>query len=144
MKLVRETLLEFHQTGDPIGSLNIGVSAHLKELIYHGNIIESSLKEMFKSDAFYNIAGNLTKKEIYLSHEPTILSNDAKYIRYEFVYFGITYHLGWNKLTDYYVGVGKKFGDSFLLDDELDGYIEINSPINKLLYWIELYYEKYC
>ena len=33
MKLVRESLNEFHQTGDPLGSLNVGVKSEAIEVI---------------------------------------------------------------------------------------------------------------
>ena len=34
MKLVRESLNEFHQTGDPLGSLNVGIDAITIDVIF--------------------------------------------------------------------------------------------------------------
>ena len=143
MKIVRESLNEFHQTGDPIGSLNIGVSASLRKFMYHANIIEDSLKEFFEKDYFRDIAGNDTSEEIILKHFPEKLDNNSKYIRYEFALFNKIYYLGYNiSDNEYFVGAGMKHYNTFMLDEERDGYNEINLCINKLLSWIRVYKEK--
>jgi len=63
MKLVRESLLEFHQTGDPLGALNICPYQAYIDAIFHGlNLQKESYKVINKKTVF---SGNFSISELH-------------------------------------------------------------------------------
>ena len=116
MKLVRESLLEFHQTGDPLGSLDLGFKFHTVEEL--ADFIMSVLPEIFNGkipdDILINSEGMPNKfikiKGIYYdkiinflnSINLKLVSDDNGKIDYNIGYLNISKDINGNYWKNWY------------------------------------------